>query len=188
MRTTRLCLFLAALTTPLAPAAAEKFFIDEQEPIVPSSVQEREPWKEIRGALPPWPRDADLVEFQLDAPSPFRYYIDGRNLSIGEDQVVRYTLVAESPSGTRNVSFEGLRCTPQGAYQTYAYGVNGSFQPQPETDWLRVTSQPGDAVQNELHKHFLCGPLTFAPRPKKDMIRALQGRIAERENSGFLPD
>jgi hypothetical protein len=177
-----------ALAFPLAVAAEEKFFIDEQEPIVPSSVREAEPWKETRGDLPPWPRDSDLVEFKLDAPSPFRYFIDGRNLRIGKDEVVRYTLVAESPSGARNVSFEGLRCTANGAYQTYAYGANGSFQVLPETDWLKIAGLPGDALHKELHKHFLCGPLTFKPRPRKDMIRALQGQIAEKENSGFQPD
>ena len=183
-----LILLLACLITGPAFGAQERPFIDEPQPIVPSSVEEREPWAEGRFSLPPWPRDADLIELELDVGSPFRYAIDGRHLAIGGDGVVRYTLVAESASGARNVSFEGLRCTPQGALQIYAYGSGGELRPLPETDWAPIRGAPGDALHKELHRHFLCGPLTFQPRPKKDIIRALKGQIAERDNAGFLPD
>jgi hypothetical protein len=169
-------------------AAKERTFIDEPEPIVPDSVGEREPWREQELSLPPWPRDGDLIELELDAASPFRYYIDARSLSVGRDEVVRYTLVAESASGARNVSFEGLRCTPQGAFQIYAYGSGGELRPLPERNWTSIKQTPGDPLHKELHGHFLCGPKTFAPRPEKDMIRALQGHVAEKENAGFLPD
>jgi hypothetical protein len=188
MRSLLVFLVLLLFGSYSAFAAKERTFIDEAEPTVPSSIKDAEPWKEIRAPLPPWPKDSDLIEFQLDSPSPFRYYIDGQNLTIGADEVVRYTLVAESSSGSRNLSVEGLRCTPKGVFQVYAYGSRGSFQPLQETDWLRIQDQPGDELHRELHRHFLCGPLTFQPRPKKDMIRALRGRVSERENSGFLPD
>jgi hypothetical protein len=169
-------------------AAPERTFIDEPEPVVPSSVEEREPWAEEAFELPPWPRDSDLIEFELDSPSPFRYFIDGRNLRIGGDGVVRYTLVAESDGGARNVSFEGLRCTAHGSVQIYAYGAAGEFRPLPATDWRSIRDEPGDMLHKELHGHFLCGPRTFEPRPRKDALRALKGRVGERENAGFLPD
>jgi hypothetical protein len=149
------------------------------------------PWEEGKTALPPWPKDGDLVEFNLDTASPsrFRYFIDGKHLSIGSDEeVVRYTLVAESPSGTRNVTFEGLRCKAQGVFRTYAYGSNDRFILVEGADWQAITSQSGDRLHRELHGHFLCAPRTFEPRPIPDMIRALQGKVRGRENTGFLPD
>jgi hypothetical protein len=188
MRSLLVIAALTCLTVGNVFAAKERTFIDEPEPIVPGGIAEPEPWREQEFSLPPWPRNSDLIELQLDAPSPFRYYVDARSLSIGSDAVVRYTLIAESPSGARNVTFEGLRCTPRGAVQTYAYGAGGELRRLPESDWASIKQTRGDAVHKELHGHFLCGPKTFAPRPEKDMIRALKGRIAEKENAGFLPD
>ena len=172
------------------PVLAEKHraFVDEAEPVTPSSIQDREAWKELAADLPPWPEDGDLVEFGLDQPTPFRYYIDGKNLAVGNDGVVRYTLVAESAGGTRNVSVEGLLCSANGRYKTYAYGVSGRFTPAPAGDWLDIKAIAGDDLHRELHQHYLCIPLAFKPRPVKDMIRAMQGPINPRQNSGFLPD
>ncbi len=178
------------LASSLALAAKPRQFIDEAEPATPASISDPKPWEEGRIDLPPWPKDGDLVEFELDraSPSRFRYFIDGSHLSIGIDGVVRYTLVAESPSGTRNVTFEGLRCKAQGVFRTYAYGSNDRFIPVEGADWQAVTSQSGDRLHRELHGHFLCGPRTFEPRPIPDMIRALKGKVRGRENAGFLPD
>jgi hypothetical protein len=183
---------LATLTLLLAlsdvHAAKERMFIDEPEPPVPSSVQEGAPWEEGEVLLPPWPDDADLVEFTLDSPGPFRYFIDARHLSIGRDGVVRYTLVAESSSGSRNVSYEGLRCKADGVYQVYAYGAGGRFQALPGSEWQRIRGSPGDELHRELHGYFLCAPRTLAPRPVKDMVRALRGNVLPGENSGFMTD
>lgn len=179
----------------LAPglAMAEKKlgqFIDEAEPAAPASISEGKMWQEGRVELPPWPLDSDLVAFELDTPSPsrFRYFLDGRHLQIGPDGVVRYTLVAESPSGTRNITYEGLRCMPQGVYRVYAYGSEKAFKPVETGEWQAITAASGDRLHRELHGHFLCGPRTFEPRPLKDIIRALQGGVRTRENAGFLPD
>jgi hypothetical protein len=188
MRTLALPVLLALIYLPPVSAATERPFIDTPEPPAPSSIKEREPWREQEVTLPPWPRDGDLVEFELDEASPFRYYLDGKHLSVGRDGVVRYTLVAESRSGTRNVSYEGLRCTPRGNYRIYAYGINGRFDAAPGENWQGIAGTPGDQVHRELHDHFLCGKLTFEPRPKKDIIRALKGNIHPRANTGFLPD
>lgn len=187
MRTPISLLVLSVFATP-ALTAEERVFIDTPEAPAPSSIQERTPWEEIRSALPPWPADTDLIEFELDAPSPFRYFIDGRHLTIGKDDVVRYTLVARSASGAHNISFEGIRCTPGGLYQIYAYGSGDAFQSVPEPDWKSIADDPGDSLHRELHGHFLCGPKTFEPRPRRDIVRALKGQIAERENAGFLSD
>jgi hypothetical protein len=182
-----LTVLLGLLLAAGAAGAAERFFIDEQERLVPKSVREGDAWSEADSGLPPWPRDEDLVEFRLDGDTPFRYFIDGRNLAVGSDNVVRYTLVAESHSGARNVSVEGIRCTPTGVYKVYAYGNQGAFTPH-ETDWQPVPPRaPGD-YRSQLHGHFLCVPLKFEPRPRKDMLRALAGHIRPRENAGFMSD
>jgi hypothetical protein len=190
MKLTSILAMLALFACAEAHAEKHRQFIDEAEPQVPSSVQEGEGWKEQDTvSLPPWPKDGDLVEFQLDNDSrPWRNFIDGKNLKAGSDGVVRYTLVVESSSGARNVSFEGIRCSPKGDYKIYAYGTDGSFRAVPGEEWQGIAGIGGDQLHRELHRHFLCIPLKFQARPKKDMLRALNGHIHPRQNTGFLPD
>jgi hypothetical protein len=164
-------------------------FVFGPEEVVPKSVKPGEKWKEGRVRLPDWPRDQDLVPLSLDrADSRFTYSVDTRSLSIGEDGVVRYTLVAETATGNRNLSFEGLRCTPNGAHRVYAFGQDGRFQIMPgDSDWQGIDRTGADPARHELWRHYLCVPRLFKPRPKRDQVRMLRsGRVPEIENRGFL--
>ncbi|GAB0150251.1 hypothetical protein McPS_29910 [Marichromatium sp. PS1] len=185
---------LLPLLLPLAllrptPTLADNAFVTDPEAPTPSSVREGVRWQERATPPPPWPEESDLIELELDRPhAGFRYFIDGRHLQIGDDGVVRYTLVAQGPSGARNLSFEGLRCTPRGTYKTYAYGAAGRFVLLDEPQWQPLGERDHERFRKALWRHHFCVPRGFAPRPRKDMIRSLQGRIAPLQNSGFLTD
>ncbi|MGQ9830536.1 MAG: CNP1-like family protein [Thermochromatium sp.] len=167
--------------------AEESPFIHEPEPFTPSSVKPGTPWTEALTRLPPLPDDADLIEFRLDGPrDSFRYFIDGKHLSVGPDEVVRYTLVARSDTGARNLSFEGIRCTPQGQYRVFAYGSDSGFTPVNE-DWHRIGPDT-EHYRIELWRHHFCVPRAFKPRPLKDIKRSLQGQITPHQNSSLLTD
>ncbi|EXJ17039.1 CNP1-like family protein [Imhoffiella purpurea] len=178
------------LLTSYPSAAGENAFVNDPEPPGPSNITEGTPWTEIQRPLPPWPKDSDLVEFQIDSPakSPFRFYIDAKNLEVGADQVVRYTLVAETANGTRNLSVEGLRCTPRGKYKIYAYGNANRFAPVEAADWQPLSFMPSERYREDLWRYHFCIPREFRPRPKKDMLRSLRGQIAPRQNTGFQAD
>jgi len=138
--------------------------------------------------LPPWPNDSDLVEFSVDDPSSqFRQYIDGKNIRVGSDGAIRYTLVMESRSGARNVSFEGLRCTPHGAIKIYAYGIGGHFE-KIQSEWETLHGRHHDKIHRDLHELILCVPRKFEPRSKKEMIHALRTRIPRDAGTGFVTD
>jgi hypothetical protein len=183
-------LVLGTLAAPLPAAFRDDAFVPDQTAPTPSSVREGEHWSEGGTTLPPWPQDADLIFFPVDGPKGlFRYAIDGRNLAIGEDEVVRYTLVAESASGARNVSFEGIRCTANGHYRLYAYGAAGRFTPVAETDWLAIAKNDPDGYRDDLWRTYLCVPLKFVPRTRSEILRALErGRVSRLEGTGFMAD
>ncbi len=186
MRSLVLTLLLVLLSGPVL-SANNRPFVDEAEAPTPSSINDEDAaWTEGATTLPPWPKDGDLVEFQVDDPSSrFRQYIDGKNIRIGADAAVRYTLVVEAPSGVRNVSFEGLRCTPAGAYKIYAYGNNGRFE-KTEGEWQKIHGRSHDTIHRDLHKLILCIPRAFEPRSKKDIIRAMRARVPVETNTGFI--
>jgi hypothetical protein len=182
-------LTLAILSSPALSADWNRPFIDEQEAPTPASVLDRDrTWKEATTSLPPWPKDSDLIEFSVDDPSSqFRQFIDGKHISVGADGAVRYTLVVESRSGARNVSYEGLRCTPHGAFKIYAYGDNGRFE-EARGDWISLHGRLQDKIHRDLHKQILCIPRKFEPRSTKNMIHALQTRIPHDIGTGFVTD
>ena len=58
-----------------------------------------------------------------------KIYLDEKSISLAQDEIVRFTLVVETSSGTRNVFYEGLRCDTR-EYKTYAVGtLDKTFEP-----------------------------------------------------------
>nr|WP_254171151.1 CNP1-like family protein [Ralstonia mannitolilytica] len=70
------------------------------------------PFKEDAVTFPAPPVDRDAVPFEVGgrSDSPLRFAIDPKSVSIGKDNVVRYTVLITSRTGARNVNYEGLRC------------------------------------------------------------------------------
>jgi hypothetical protein len=180
-------LILMPLLLGAASTRAENNFKLDPEQVRPHNIQEGAERQEAAVTLPPWPRDQDLLAFTPEGPeSPFKFFIDGKNLRIDEPiAAVRYTLVIESPSGKRNVSYEAIRCTLKGAWKTYAYGSDGAFAKAPAAEWLPLSTGPSDAYRDDLRRHYLCVPRETRTRPLKDILRALQGRGRSSEITGF---
>lgn len=91
-------------------------------------------------ALPSFPRREERLPFFVSAASDFRFFVDRRSISVGKDGVVRYTLIALSPKGAENISFEGMRCKSR-EHKTYATGrADGSWSRR-EGPWRQVTQR-----------------------------------------------
>jgi hypothetical protein len=188
MRLPTLVVVLVLLTT-VASAVAESPFVFGPEEVVPKSVKPGAKWQEGSVNLPAWPQASNLIEIPLDRPDErFTYFLDRASLATGSDGVVRYTLIAESHTGARNLTFEGIRCTPNGVFRIYAFGQDQTFQiAQTGDDWQAIGTAGTKAVRHELWRHYLCVPRLFKPRPKTDQLRMLRsGRVPDIEQSGFL--
>lgn len=185
-----LTLLLAPNLSSGARVGRDDAFVPDPETVRPSEIQEAPAWKEGRVDLPPWPRETDLVEYRPDLPgTTFRFYVDDRSLSRDpKDAVVRYTLVVESPSGTRNVSFEGIRCNLKGAYRTYAYGVDGHFEPLGPSDWLPLAEKGPEAYRKDLWRNRFCVPRETRPRTLTEIRRALRDQGTSQHTTGFQAD
>jgi hypothetical protein len=123
---------------------------------------EKEGWKEIAVKYPPVPRDENLVQFDVGAASPHRFYIDRPSLAIGSDGVVRYTLLTRTAGGARNVTYEGLRCQGR-RHKYYAVGeADGTWTPARNPQWNRIEYQDLDRQRRALLDTYFC--LGGAPR------------------------
>jgi hypothetical protein len=131
--------------------------------------QEKLGWRDAAVRLPDYPRSGNLIEFPVSMQSSFRFYVDSASISLAPDGVVRYTLVARSPSGVSNVSYEGIRC-PTKSYRVYAIGSDGRWLPGRQEDWRDIEARSMQRWHNALYFEYFC------PRrqPVKDVAEAVR--------------
>lgn len=96
-------------------------------------------WKESEVPPPPAFDVKKLVTFEVPRIASLVYGVDPASVSISKsDSLVRYVMVATSPSGVSNVMYEALRCST-GEFKTYArYSADGKWRPVPDPQWRSV--------------------------------------------------
>jgi hypothetical protein len=124
--------------------------------------------------LPPHPQDSALLEFIPRRNSSFHFYVDRDSLSIGADRVIRYSVLARSPSGAVTVSYEGMRCKTS-EYKVYALGTDGAqWARAREVQWRKIPRMSAD-FRFALYKDYFCDIESIAGRNEKDLIANLKG-------------
>ncbi len=141
---------------------------------IPEEEIEEYEWKEGKVELPPYPEDGDLVEFEVDGGNEsFRYFLDEKSLSVGDDEVVRYTLVVRSKTGAENIFFEGMRCGAR-EYKIYAFGTGkGKLTPYRNPRWQAVRLGGLMRYRLDLLDHYLCRDAF--PRQPEQILEAIEG-------------
>ncbi len=118
-------------------------------------------WKEGRSQLPEYPQDSDLAVIMGPAAyRNYKYLIDIKTLAVGTDDVVRYSIVIRSSSGSDNVMFEGLRCSTHQMIN-YAYGYtdmnnNKKFREKNNTSWKPLRSDGVMGYSSILAMDYFC--------------------------------
>ena len=128
----------------------------------PKYIDNSVPWQEQESGLPVYPERAHLLEVDAGTDGlQYTVYLDKRSIAIGDDRVVRYTVVLESSTGVWNVSYEGLHCGER-KYRRYAYGFDGAWQPLPDSQWSPVRGNGANAYRRVFYERYICDP-TDAP-------------------------
>lgn len=115
-------------------------------------------WTENKvDTLPPLPREQDLIDFDVSQNTPLHFAVDAKSLSAGSDGVIRYTVVITSPSGARNVNYEGIRCENY-EWRLYA-GLNADhdgWDRSVANDWTRIENGELNAYHAALYQDYFC--------------------------------
>lgn len=99
-------------------------------------------WKE--DSTPPAPafEIKRLVPFEVSANSPLQWGFDPQTMTIGQDAIVRYVVVAKSPSGVVNAMYEAIRCST-GEWKTYArFNQDSGWTHASEPKWQPLRGGP----------------------------------------------
>lgn len=141
------CLVLAALLVACGGAGVKSDWERKNETRLEQEARDPVP------APPAFPRKENLVEIALRGATDFRFYVDGATLGVG-DGVVRYVLVARSPEGVENVSFEAIRCATA-EYRVYALGrADGSWGGR-AGEWRLMAERP-QPWHTALQRDYFC--------------------------------
>ena len=160
---------VGACATPKPPSAFEQAFDDETKP-----------WQEVQAQLPPAPTTDHLVDFGVSGATTFRFALDTYTLSIGNDGVFRYTLVATSPQGARNVTYEGIRCETD-ERKIYATGrADGTWVRARNAAWTKIADVGNNRQHAALEKEYFC-PDGYQARDVRQVIARLRPNLAPSE-------
>ena len=130
-------------------------------------------WAESEVPLPPYPEAQNLYSFYVSATASSRFFVDTQNLYIGKDGVVRYSLMIVSPSGVKNVSYEGIRRETR-EKRTYALGrPNGEWSQARGAIWTKIRNETTNRQHAALFLDFFCPDGIIAGKVE-DVRKALQ--------------
>jgi hypothetical protein len=109
------------------------------------------------------PRRENLVEFYVSPTAAFRYYVDATSLGVlYKEREVRYVLLARSPSGVENVSYEAIRCPD--LHRIYAVGTSEGKWSERGADWQPIQRNTALTSTSVLARNFFC--------PHRDTIQS----------------
>ncbi|MDR0440430.1 MAG: CNP1-like family protein [Candidatus Accumulibacter sp.] len=108
---------------------------------------DEKPWQEIEVQLPPFPQSENLIPFKVGSISDKQFLVDEKSISIGSDEVIRYSLVVISSSGARSISYEGMRCATA-ERRSYAFG-------QANKTWSKARSNKWIGIRGGSNSHYV---------------------------------
>jgi hypothetical protein len=81
-------------------------------------------WREVEAPPAPALKTEGLIPLELPRTN-LRFGVDPGSIAVTSDGIVRYVVVATSPSGVVNAMYEGIRCSA-GEFKVYARHSPGS--------------------------------------------------------------
>ena len=102
------------------------------------------------------PNPKTLMPFYVSETTIFKFAIDTQSILIGNDGVTRYMVQISSPSGSKQIQYEGIRCD---SYQARLYGTyetNGSWRENPLGGWSGIKDNIPNRYQAALAQGALC--------------------------------
>jgi hypothetical protein len=135
--------------------------------------QEKKPWVELQAQLPPYPKTENLLKFAVGEAVTHNYFVDSASVSVGDDGVVRYTLMIKTSGGATNVSFEGIRCEAR-EIKVYAFGrPNNEWSRARDSQWKRIEFRLASNHHLTLHREYFC-PTGKRAAPLQQIVQTLR--------------
>ncbi|MGE0097060.1 MAG: CNP1-like family protein [Hydrogenophaga sp.] len=149
--------------------------------IATAADEEDPPWQEKATAAPKSFDVAKLQHFTVTPDSSLVYGIDPATLTVGEDWVVRYVMVARSSSGAINAFYEGIRCQTA-EVKTYARWDNNrsAWHTATSGEWKALAASGPTRPATVLAMEGLCNGRSVNGNPRKMLATLKTGTYLHR--------
>ena len=155
---------LATLALTVASHAVAQIFVEDPD------------WKEIDiPAAPSFNKDR-LIPIEMPAYVSLRFGVDPATLTITNDGVIRYVMVAQGAggSGTLSAMYEGIRCAA-GEFKTYArFNASGQWAPASNPQWRPLNDNNTSKHALALARQGACDGRSAMSRSVQDIVSALK--------------
>ena len=136
-------------------------------------------WKEADAMPPPAFDMKRLIPFDVSVGSSLRYGIDPATITLGSDGVMRYVVVARSPTDAVNAMYEGLRCSTA-EVRTYArYNASSGWNAVRDTDWRSLYGNAATRHSLMFARQGGCRDKS-QPQSVQDVVRSLRQQDFEK--------
>ena len=159
-----LCLGVAALALGVSLNAMGQVFVEDPD------------WKEVDIPAPPAFNKDRLIPVAMPPYVTVRFGVDPATLTITEDGVIRYVMVAQNSSGSSTVSamYEGIRCA-SGEFKTYArFNASGQWTAASNPQWRSLTDNNTSKHALALARQGACDGRSARARSVPTIISALK--------------
>ncbi|WP_439517735.1 CNP1-like family protein [Hydrogenophaga sp.] len=145
------------------------------------AVDDEAAWQEMATPAPKTFSVDRLQSFTVSPSSSLTYGIDPETLTVGEDRVVRYVMVARSSSGALNVLYEGIRCQ-SAQVKTYARWDNNrsAWNTPQKAEWKPLALDGATRPATILAMEGLCNGNAVNGTPRKMLATLKTGRYLQR--------
>ena len=144
----------------------------------PAPTREATPleWVDLDVDPPDYPVPRNLVEFNTSIAQRNHAYVDTGTLTVGDDGVVRYSMVIQASGGVDNVTFEGIRCATR-EFRIYAVGDRGGrWAKAAGARWHPIEYKEINNQRQFLYRDIFC-PTGSVVGSREEAIQALKRGI-----------
>jgi CNP1-like family len=132
-------------------------------------------WREIEVPPPPaFDRDT-LLAVEMPPHLTLKFGVDAATIKLAQDGVVRYVVVASSPSGAMNAMYEGIRCA-SGEFKTYArFSPSGKWNQTVDPQWRSMWDTQVSRHTRALAFQGVCDGRAVGGHSARDIVQRLKG-------------
>ena len=167
---------LRALLAACAVAALPRLALAQAVEGLPQQAPKVEPADVVHFPAKVPKGDSTLLTVPLPGNPQLHFVVDPASVRRVGDSLVRYTLIAVSRSGFRNVSYEGLNCADD-TWHVYATwrAHRQRWEANTDSSWLTVNVQSSFDVHGVLDRNYWCAATFTAGDAKRLVERLRQG-------------
>lgn len=159
-----LCLGLATLALGVSSNVIGQVVVEDPD------------WKEVDVPTPPSFNRDKLIPVTMPPYVTLRFGVDPATLTITDDGVIRYVMVAQSlgGSGTFSAMYEGIRCAA-GEFKTYArFNASGQWAPVSNPQWRPLNDNNTSKHALALARQGACDGRSARARSVQSIVSALK--------------